>query len=61
MTTRLISRICVSFLSLAIVGILAFAVIAYGYCETMSGPVAVAAAEALKTGDFEAIQIWVGQ
>jgi len=54
-------RITVLFLLAAIICFSTFTIIAYGYCDTMSGPVAVAAGEALKTGNFETIQIWVSQ
>lgn len=33
----------------------------YGHCDRKNGPVAVAAGEALKLGDFEKISIWVGK
>jgi len=33
----------------------------YAHCDTMSGPVAVAAREALQTGNLETVQIWVGK
>jgi len=54
-------RISVLFLSATLICFSSFTIIAYGHCDTMSGPVAVAAGKALKTGNFEAIQIWVGQ
>jgi len=54
-------RISVLFLLAVIICFSTFTIIAYGHCDTMSGPVAVAAGEALKTGDFETVQIWVGQ
>lgn len=34
---------------------------ASAHCDRLDGPVAEAAREALETGDFDAIQIWVGQ
>jgi len=34
---------------------------AYGHCDSMNGPVVVAAQAALKTGDFSKVQIWVGE
>lgn len=33
----------------------------YAHCDRENGPVAVAAREALKTGDFSKIVIWVGE
>lgn len=33
---------------------------AFGHCDTLSGPVAVAARQALETGNFQTIQIWAG-
>lgn len=33
----------------------------YAHCDRENGPVAVAAKDALKTGDFEKILIWVGE
>jgi hypothetical protein len=52
--------ICVS-LVLAIVGASVFVAAVYAHCDTMSGPVAVAAGKALESGDIRLIQIWVGQ
>jgi len=34
---------------------------ARAHCDTMSGPVAGAARDALRTGEFESIAIWVGE
>ncbi len=34
---------------------------AYGHCDSMNGPVVLGAQEALKTGDFSKVQIWVGE
>jgi hypothetical protein len=45
----------------AIVGASVFVVAVYAHCDTMSGPVAVAARKALESGDIELVQIWVGQ
>lgn len=45
----------------AIVGASVFVTDVYAHCDTMSGPVAVAAAKALESGNIELIQIWVGQ
>lgn len=45
-------------------GLAALALIArtvQAHCDTESGPVAVAARKALRTGQFEPIAIWVGQ
>jgi len=53
--------ISILFLSSGIVCAFAFVAVVYAHCDTMSGPVAVSARKALKTGDFETIQIWVGQ
>jgi len=60
-TRQIAKRINVLFLLAGIICISSFSIIAYGHCDTMSGPVAVAAGEALKTGNFETIQIWVGK
>lgn len=34
---------------------------AYGHCDKLDGPVAIAAREALDTGEFNVIRIWVGE
>jgi len=34
---------------------------AYGHCDSLNGPVVLAAQEALKTEDFSKVQIWVGE
>jgi hypothetical protein len=44
-----------------IVSLSAFVTVVYAHCDTMSGPVAVAAKEALQTGEFKTIEIWVGR
>lgn len=33
----------------------------WAHCDTESGPVAVAARQALETGKFDTIAIWVGE
>ena len=33
----------------------------YAHCDTMSGPVALAARESLRTGNFQSINIWVSK
>jgi hypothetical protein len=38
-----------------------FVAAVYAHCDTMSGPVAVAAGKALESGDIGLVQIWVGQ
>lgn len=38
-----------------------FSGVTYAHCDTMSGPVAVAARESLQTEDFKPVQIWVGK
>ncbi len=48
-------------LLLGLIFIAVLAGISYGHCDTMSGPVAVAARESLQTGDFEPVQIWVSK
>jgi hypothetical protein len=48
-------------LLLAIVGSSVFIAAVYAHCDTMSGPVAVAARKALESGDIKLVQIWVGQ
>jgi hypothetical protein len=58
---KITKRISVLILGVGIVCISIFTVMAYGHCDTMSGPVAVAAGEALKNDDFKTIQIWVGR
>jgi hypothetical protein len=45
----------------AIVGAFVFVAVVYAHCDTMSGPVAVAARKALESGDVELVQIWIGQ
>jgi hypothetical protein len=56
-----IHKIIYASLVLAIVGVSVFVARVYAHCDTMSGPVAVAAGEALESGDIEFVQIWVGQ
>jgi hypothetical protein len=46
---------------LAIVGSSVFIAAVYAHCDTMSGPVAVAARKALESGDIKLVQKWVGQ
>jgi hypothetical protein len=48
-------------LVLPIVGVSVFVARVYAHCDTMSGPVAIAAEKALESGDIELAQIWVGQ
>jgi len=48
-------------LILAIVGVSVFVGTVYAHCDTMSGPVAVAARKALESGDIKLAQIWVGE
>ena len=45
----------------AIVGVSVFVATVYAHCDTMSGPVAVAAGKALESGDIKLVQIWVSQ
>jgi hypothetical protein len=52
--------ICAS-LVLAVVIASVFVANVYAHCDTMSGPVAVAARKALESGDIKLVQIWVGQ
>jgi hypothetical protein len=54
-------RIIYASLVSAIVGVSVYMGGVYAHCDTMSGPVAVAARKALESGDLEPIQIWVGQ
>jgi hypothetical protein len=48
-------------LLLAIVGVSLFIAAVYAHCDTMSGPVAVAARKALESDNVGLIQIWVGR
>lgn len=48
-------------LVLAIVGVSVFVANVYAHCDTMSGPVAIAAGKALESGDIRLAQIWVGE
>jgi len=48
-------------LILAIIGVSIFVANVYAHCDTMSGPVAIAAGKALESGDIKLVQIWVGQ
>jgi hypothetical protein len=43
----------------AIVGASVFVAVVCAHCDTMSGPVAVAATKALESGDIGLVQIWV--
>jgi hypothetical protein len=38
-----------------------FVAAVYAHCDTMSGPVAVAARKALESGDIGLVQVWVGR
>jgi hypothetical protein len=53
-------RICVS-LVVVIIGISVLVGAAYAHCDTMSGPVAVAAKKALESGNINLARIWVGE
>jgi hypothetical protein len=50
-----------SLLVLAVIGASVFVASVYAHCDTMSGPVAIAANKALESGDIKLVQIWVGQ
>jgi hypothetical protein len=45
---------------MAIIGTSVLVVAVYAHCDTMSGPVAVAARKALESSDIGLVQIWVG-
>jgi hypothetical protein len=55
-----VKTICTS-LVLAVIGASVFVASVYAHCDTMSGPVAIAAGKALESGNIELAQIWVGQ
>lgn len=52
--------ICAS-LVLVVVSASVFVPAVYAHCDTMSGPVAVAAGKALESSDIKLAQIWVGR
>lgn len=58
MKTKKFSRL---FLLVLVACVSVLATTVFAHCDTMSGPVAVAAEEALETGELKAVQIWVGQ
>jgi hypothetical protein len=55
-----VKKMILALLVLAIVGFSVFVTDVYAHCDTMSGPVAVAAMKALESGDVKLVQIWVG-